>query len=248
MSKVLVVDDVAGLRQHVSRLLNERLPGPMEVIEAQDGKSGIALALSENPDLIVMDISMPDITGIEAAEKIWSANKAAKILFWSQFHREAYVRELAQILPDEAIHGYALKSESDEKLVYAIESILVHDNPYIDPIVRGVQTRLQQKDKSLSDVEYEALIDVAMGLTDKAIAARRHISVRGVQNRLAMLVAKLLTDDAPLKAAASMEVLNPRMRLVLEGLLRGLVDADQLPRLYKETDDWIFEEYGYERV
>lgn len=248
-TKLLVVDDLSALRQHIIRLVKEKITGDLEVMEAPNGAEGLKLFRTFKPDMIVMDIVMPEMTGIKAAQQIWSESPRTKILFWSQFHKEAYIRELGKIVPDEAIHGYALKSESDEKLLYALTSIMVHDNPYIDPIVRGVQTRLQSKDGSLSDVEYETLLDIALGLTDKAIAYRRHISVRGVQNRLAMLSAKLFKgEDVFLKESAGMEVYNPRTRLVLEGLKRGLIDIDQIPQLEEELDEWIAEEFDYEKA
>ncbi|MFX6118651.1 response regulator transcription factor, partial [Acinetobacter baumannii] len=90
----------------------------------------VAIAAEIKPDLIVMDILMPQMNGIKAAQLIWAQNPATKILFWSQFHRESYVREISKILPDEAIHGYALKSEKDDKLLYAINSVLLYNNPY----------------------------------------------------------------------------------------------------------------------
>jgi DNA-binding NarL/FixJ family response regulator len=177
-TKVLIVEDVAALRQHAARLAKSIAPNAIEVTEASNGTEGLSLARSMEPDLIIMDISMPDMSGIKVAKEIWLEKPMRRILFWSQYHREAYVRELGKIVPDDAIHGYALKSETDDKLIYAITSVLLHDNPYIDPVVRGVQARIHSKDGSLSDVEYETLMDVAVGLTDKAIAARRHISVR----------------------------------------------------------------------
>lgn len=248
-TKLLVVDDLSALRQHIVRLVKEKITSDLDVQEAPNGAEGLKQFRTFKPDMIVMDIVMPEMTGIKAAQQIWSESPRTKILFWSQFHKEAYIRELGKIVPDEAIHGYALKSESDEKLLYALTSIMVHDNPYIDPIVRGVQTRLQSKDGSLSDVEYETLLDIALGLTDKAIAYRRHISVRGVQNRLAMLSAKLFKgEDVFLKESAGMEVYNPRTRLVLEGLKRGLIDIDQIPALETELDEWIAEEFDYEKT
>ena len=250
MTKLLVVDDLSALRQHIVRLVREKVqPTDLEVMEAPNGAEGLKMFRTFKPDMVVMDIVMPEMTGIKAAQQIWEEHPRTKILFWSQFHKEAYIRELGKIVPDEAIHGYALKSESDEKLLYALTSIMLHDNPYIDPIIRGVQTRLQSKDGSLSDVEYETLLDIALGLTDKAIAYRRHISVRGVQNRLAMLSAKLFKgEDVFLKESAGMEVYNPRTRLVLEGLKRGLIDIDQLPALEHDLDEWIAEEFDYEKV
>jgi DNA-binding NarL/FixJ family response regulator len=248
MPKVLVVEDVPALRQHVTGLIREKIPGPPEILEATNGSEGLKLFRTAKPDMIVMDISMPEMSGIKAAEEVWKESPVTKILFWSQYHREAYVRELGKIVPDEAIHGYALKSESDEKLTYAITSILLHNNPYIDPLVRGVQARLQCKDQSLTDVEYETLLDITAGLTDRAIAARRHISVRGVQNRLSLLLTKLLCgEDSHLKETAGMEIYNPRTRVVFEALRRELIDPDEIGALSDDLNEWLAEEFDYER-
>jgi DNA-binding NarL/FixJ family response regulator len=205
------------------------------------------MALAINPDLVIMDISMPQLNGIKAAQQIWAQAPSRKILFWSQYHREAYVRELGKIVPDEAIHGYALKGETDEKFSYAIRSVLLHDNPYIDPVVRGVQLRLHSKDGSLSDTEYETLLDLTIGLTDKAIALRRHISVRGVQNRLSMLLDKLLRgSDSYIRESAGMEIFNPRTRIVFEALRRGLIDPDELMPMEKDLNEWLTGEFEVE--
>jgi DNA-binding NarL/FixJ family response regulator len=244
MIKLLVVDDLPALRQHIIGLVRSKVAPDVDVHEATNGAEGVKLFRSLKPDVIVMDIVMPEMSGIKAAQEIWKEDPKTKILFWSQFHREAFLRELGKIVPDEAIHGYALKGESDEKLAYALSSIILHDNPYIDPVVRGVQNRLQNKDSSLSDVEFETLLDVTLGLTDKAIAARRHISVRGVQNRLAMLSGKLFKgDEMYVRESAGMEIFNPRTRIVLEGLKRGLIDPDKLSELDSDLSEWIDEEF-----
>jgi DNA-binding NarL/FixJ family response regulator len=249
MAKILVVEDVAALRQHIQQLIKDKIPGSPEVHEASNGLEGLKLFKTLQPDMIVMDISMPEMSGIKAAQQIWSESPGMKILFWSQYHREAYVRELGKIVPDEAIHGYALKSETDDKLTQAITSVLIDDNPYIDPLVRGVQARLKSKDQSLTDVEYETLLDIAVGLTDRAIALRRHISVRGVQNRLSMLLNKLVGgEDAYLRESADMEIYNPRTRVVYEALKRGLLDVDEMPILSKQLDEWLAEEFDFDRA
>lgn len=249
MPKILIVEDVPALRKHATDVIKQILPADTQIVEATDGSEGLKMALSMKPDMIIMDISMPEMSGIKAAQQIWAESPSRKILFWSQYHREAYVRELGKIVPDDAIHGYALKSESDDKLSYAIRSILLEDNPYIDPLVRGVQARLQSRDSSLSDVEYETLVDIAIGLTDKAIAQRRHISVRGVQNRLSMLLEKLVKgEDAHLRESAGMEIFNPRTRVVFEALKRGLIDPDDLRTLEDDLSDWLDEEFDYERT
>jgi len=244
--QVLIVEDLAALRQHARQLVEKIHSNHVQVHEAVNGAEGLKLAKSVQPDLIIMDISMPEMSGIKAAQQIWSENPRQRIIFWSQYHREAYVRELGRIVPDEAIHGYVLKSESDERVEFAIRSVLLEDNPYIDPTVRGVQARLEAKDGSLSDVEFETLLDVAGGLTDRAIAARRHISVRGVQNRLSMLLDKLVKgEDAHLRESAAMEIFNPRTRVVFEALKRGLLDPDAVHAIDSEVYDWLADEFDY---
>lgn len=245
MPTILVIEDIAALREHLTAILRHKLASPVDVVETSGGTEGVKLACTLKPDLIIMDISMPDLNGIKAAQQIWAEQPCTKILFWSQYHREAYVRELGKIIPDEAIHGYVLKSESDDKLVFAISSVLFEDNPYIDPVVRGVQMRLQSRDRSLSDLEYETLLDIALGLTDKAIAQRRHLSARGVQGRIAMLSSKLLRGhDEFLKESAQIEVFNPRNRMILVALQRGLIDMDEIAALDKELTQWLEEEYA----
>src|SRR5271156_1908059 len=248
MTSVLIVEDVPGLRQHARKVIEQVVPPPVETVESANGAEGLKLAQSTNPDLIIMDISMPEMSGIKAAQQIWSDAPSRRILFWSQFHREAYVRELGRIVPDEAIHGYALKSETDDKFGQAVKSVLLLGDPYIDPLVRGVQARLASKDSSLTDVEYETLLDVTVGLTDRAIATRRHISVRGVQNRLSMLLQKLLHgEDTHLRETADMEIFNARTPIMFECLRRGLIDPDDLGTLETELSQWLEEEFDYVR-
>lgn len=248
MSKVLVVEDVAALRQYVSRMLSETLVDEPQIFEASNGLEGLQLFQRENPSMVIMDIVMPEMNGIKAAQKIWQHNPQAKILFWSQFHREAYVRELGKIVPDEAIHGYALKSESDEKLRHAMLSVFVHNNPYIDPVIRSAKTRNYGRENALTDVEYETLVDVMLGLTDRAIAARRSISVRGVQNRLASLLNKLIKKEHwVLQKQAGMEIYNPRTRIVMEALKRGYISVEELVQFEDDLNDWLDSELNYRK-
>ncbi|HEY9772704.1 MAG TPA: response regulator transcription factor [Planktothrix sp.] len=246
MTRVLIIEDVVALRKHAAGLVKQ-IVAEAEISECDNGQEGLRMARSVEPDLIIMDISMPQLNGIKAAQQIWAQAPDRKILFWSQYHREAYVRELGKIVPDEAIHGYALKGETDEKFAGAIRSILLQDIPYIDPVVRGVQMRLHTRDGSLTDVEYETILDIALGLTDKAIALRRHISVRGVQNRLSMVLDKLIKGyDNHLRETAGMDVYNARTRIVFEALRRGLIDPDDMSSMENELRDWLATEFGCE--
>lgn len=244
MVRVLIVEDMPVLREHAREVLEGLGVDNLEVLEAKNGQEGVEKATSSNPDLVIMDISMPELNGIKAAEKIWSASNNTRILFWSQYHRETYVRSLGRIVPDEAIHGYVIKGEFDDKFEIAIKQVLLNDDPYIDPIVAGIQDRLKTKDNILSDSEFETLMDVAVGLTDRAIASRRHISVRGVQNRLSNLLNKLVKGiDSHLKESCGMEIYNPRTRIYYEAISRGLIDPDELPKLNKISSEWIEDEF-----
>lgn len=244
LPKILLVDDIPALRQHSRAVVEKQLGTKAEIVEAASGKAGIEQALRENPDLIILDIAMPDISGVKAAETIWQKRPEQKIIFWSQFHKESYVRAISKILPDQAIHGYVLKGEVDDNLAFAIETVLTRDNSYIDPIVRNVNRKLASKDESLTDVEYETLLDLAVGLTDRAIATRRHISVRGVQKRISALLERLLKGETHfMKESAGVELLNPRTRVVCAALLRGLLVAEDLQTPNEEMLTWIEKEF-----
>jgi len=248
MHRILVVDDVPALRQHIIDILKQ-VTDSLEITEASTGSEAIAASAQTDFDLIVMDIVMPEMNGIHAAKDIWAKQPRTRILFWSQFHKESFVRELGKIIPDDAIHGYALKTESDEKLIEAIDSILLHDIPYIDPIVRGIEEFVQKGDVALTQSEYETLLDMMLGLTDRGIALHQYVSVRGVQNRISSVSLKLVKGaDNYLKEAAGVELYNTRMRIVLEALKCGLIDITQLSRLDANMDEWLQQRFKFDKA
>lgn len=248
MNKVLIVEDIEALRHHIAGIVEETFLEKPQIIEACNGIEGLRAFSLEKPTMVIMDIVMPELNGLKAAQQIWKENPSAKILFWSQFHREAYVRELSRIVPEEAVHGYALKGESSDKLKHAVLSVFVHNNPYMDPKVRVDKTRLKSRDNSLSEVEYETLADVMLGLTDRAIAHRRSISVRGVQNRLASLLNKLVQKEHwALQKTAGMEIYNPRTRVIYEALKRGFITIEELLHFEEDLDDWLGTAINYKK-
>ena len=249
--KVLIAEDLATLREHGSTLLKQVLESHKITItqleEAADGEEAVRKAKSSRPDFILMDIAMPNMNGIKAAAEIWKELPTLKILFWSQYNHEAYIRELGKIVPDEAIHGYILKSENDTTLAKAFEYIIVEDLPYVTSTVEEVRHRLRDKSSAISDLEFETLMDIAIGLTDKAIAQKEHISYRGAQNRLSNLLNKLIKgEDSYLKESTGLEIYNPRTRLIFEAFRRGLLTSEDLEAQNKEYKGWLFSEFGYE--
>lgn len=187
---VVIADSLPGLRSYAAKIVKSLTEKYVTVIEAEDGQTVVELAKAHAPELVIMDVSLPLLNGIKAAAEIWHHKPDTKILFWTQYHREVYVRDLRRIVPNEAVHGYVLKNHSDDKLRYAILSVWFHSNPYTDPDVR--QSMLPNPREMLSDHEFETLQDLVLGLTEKAISMRRNISVRGVQCRTAAVYNKLL--------------------------------------------------------
>jgi DNA-binding NarL/FixJ family response regulator len=131
-----------------------------------------------------------------------------------------------------------------DPLVNAIQSLVVRESTPFSPEEKALYQDSAGARK-LTRSEYETLCDVMLGLTDKAIAKRRNLSARGVQNRLAALFSKVLRGKHSwLRESASMDVYNLRTRLIYEVLRRGLVDSQALASLDKELDSWLNEEFG----
>ena len=270
-SCILIADSLPGLRSYAGKIVKSLTERYVNIVEAEDGQAVVELARAHAPELVIMDVSLTQLNGIKAAAEIWHHKPDTKILFWTQYHREVYVRDLRRIVPVEAVHGYVLKNHTDDKLRYAILSVWLHSNPYTDPDVR--QSMLPNPREMLSDHEFETLQDLVLGLTEKAISMRRNISVRGVQCRTAAVYNKLLPNkragagsttsagagsvgaihgpEASASGASSdpilSEVFNPRARAFFEAVKRGLVEPDTLAAWEKDLDVWLRTELGIER-
>jgi DNA-binding NarL/FixJ family response regulator len=209
------------------------------VIEACDGNTAVQLTLEHRPSLVILDIKMPGLSGVKAAKQIWSSLQLARIIFWSQYKDEIYIRELARIVPGETVYGYVLKSSPDDKLIAALRAVLVEEQCWIDPEIRTVQSRATNRTSGITDIEYEALIDIALGLTDKAIARRRYLSERGVQNRLRELYSKLSIDIDQIVDERWGSTYSPRSRAISTAIQRGLINADELARENQALQEWL---------
>ncbi len=238
--KVLIAEDLEVMRKNAVSVVRKVAGESSEIDEVSTGTAALEALRKKSFDLVVLDISMSDLSGIKVAESIWSERPSQKIIFWSQFSSESYVRAIGKILPDDAIHGYTLKSEGDDRLAHAIELVLIAGHSFIDPTIKGVRRRLQSKNDALTDIEYETLLDVSVGLNDRAIAQRRHISVRGVQKRISSLLSKLLQGETDhFKESVGVEVLNPRTRLLCIAFRRELILAEDLKEPEREMLEWL---------
>jgi len=117
--------------------------------------------------------------------------------------------------------------------------VLLDDQCWIDPEVRKVQGRAGHSQTALSDIEFEALLDIALGLTDNLIAQRRYLSRRGVQSRLNSLYNKLALDQDQFNSEKIGDAFNLRNRAVAVALRRGLLNAFELEHEEEEFQEWL---------
>lgn len=206
---------------------------------ADNGSLALELALAHDEPLVISDIQMPQMNGVEFAKDLWEQKPEARIVFWSQFKDEMYVRALSKIVPPETVYGYVLKSSSREKISTAMATVLFEDQCWIDPEVRKVQGRTGHSQTALSDIEYEALVDISLGLTDNLIAQRRYLSRRGVQSRLNSLYGKLSLDQEQFQSDKVGDAFNLRNRAVAVALRRGLINAFELEHEDDELQGWL---------
>ncbi len=234
--KVLIVEDDPLHRAYLVEAVATALPECRAVIEAASGDEGEALAREHPGAHVVMDLQMAPRNGIEAARTIWRERPGTSILFWSNYADEAYVRGVSRIVPDGAAYGYVLKSASDERLHLALRSIFVENQCVIDREVRGTQALSFGRTGGFSEGEYEILLDVALGLTDRSIASRRNLSLRTVQNRLQQIYEKLdLRENVPLAEG----VFNLRARAVATAFLRKLLNHGEIERAEADLAQWL---------
>ncbi|MGO4449826.1 response regulator [Phyllobacterium sp. TAF24] len=235
--KVLIVEDDPLHRSYLHEAVKAALPECNTVLEADNGLIGEKMARDNKSAHIVIDLQMQTRNGIEAARTIWKERPDTRILFWSNYSDEAYVRGVARIVPDGAAYGYVLKSASDERLRLALRSIFVEAQCVIDREVRGMQQKSLAPLKGVNEIEYEILVDVALGLTDRAIADRRNLSLRSVQNRLQQLYEKL--DVYQMSRDDHDGRFNLRARAVAVAFMRKLINFHGLERSEIELNEWL---------
>ena len=236
---LVMIAENDGLHRTFARRTVEQLwPGDVEVIEASDGEDAINLAAEREPPHVVLDLQMPKATGIEVARAIWNRRAGTHILFWSNFADEAYVRGVARIVPPGSVYGYVLKSATEEGMRSALRGVFREGHCIIDREIRGIQHRVQDRFEGITDGEYESLIDIALGLTDRAIAARRGLSIRGAQSRIKHVYDKLGIVPAE-DGASDAAVFNSRTRAIYLAMARGLINIDALRREQDRLDAWL---------
>lgn len=224
---ILIADDEERDRRWLKELLEKNLSGEAPFHEVSDGQQAVESVLNLKPRLVFLDIKMPVLSGIKAAEQILQALPATGVIILSNFSDEVYVRQLWKVVPPDGVFGYVLKSASNDQVVEAAKAVLGGDC-WIHPGISRVIQRTQNRATSLTAAEFEALVCIALGLTDSSIARRLYLTEKAVQSRLKSLYSKLAI---PGRGEQSETEYNQRCRAVYTAYKRGLINLSEL-------DDW----------
>lgn len=217
--RILLADDHNVLRAGLRRILEE-LPDAQVVGEARDGREAVELAASLRPDVIVMDIGMPHLNGIEATRRIVEHNRRIHVVVLSMYCDESYV---AQVLRAGAI-GYLLKDSAEEDLVLAVRAVArgqTFFSPRISQLLLGdAAVRLTAVNASdpydaLTPREREVFQLIAEGKTNKEAAASLGVSPTTVETHRARILEKLH--------------LHSPVEIVLYAVRRGIIHPAPVP-------------------
>lgn len=192
--RIVLVDDHRLFRAGVLTMLADH--SDIEVVgEAEDGLEGVKLVAAQRPDLVLMDVSMKGMSGIEATRRILATQPETKVLCLSMHGEKQFVRAVLEA----GASGYLLKDSSVEELVRAIRA-LMDGQTYLSPPVAGVvvadyTTRLAEKPQSpntlLTPREREVLQLISEGHGTADIATRLHVSGKTVGSHREHLMKKL---------------------------------------------------------
>jgi DNA-binding NarL/FixJ family response regulator len=191
--RVLVADDHALVREGIRHVLDAE-PGITVVAEAANGREAVELALQHHPDVVVLDITMPEETGLKAAARLRDLMPEVRVLLLSMHDQAEYVREGMRI----GTQGYILKDSAGEELRAAIRAVHAGGTFFSPAVVKRLTSAATVEAPAagallavLTPRERDVLDGVARGLTNKAIAADLGISRRTVEAHRESLMRKL---------------------------------------------------------
>jgi len=187
--RVVVADDHKVVRAGIRELLSDE-PDISVVGEARDGREAVELALAQRPDVVVMDINMPELSGVEATRQICAAAPGVRVLVLTAYQDDPYIYGLL----DAGASGYILKTAEGQEIVRAVRAAAAGQaaiDPQVAPRLIARLVQPAPSSDALTERELGVLRLAARGQTNKQIGAALQISDRTVQNYLANIYAKL---------------------------------------------------------
>ena len=216
--RVIIAEDHAFVREATRQLL-EQEPDIEIVGEATDGAEAVALVERLRPDVAIVDISMPVMSGIEATERIKAVRPGTAVLILTQYDDDQYIFALLAA----GAAGYLLKDVPSAEVVRAVRSVHAGE-PVLHPAIvkkvlarfatEGQQEQPPRDDRLLTERERDVLRLAACGMSNARIAARLFVSLRTVQVHLTHIFDKLSVGS--------------RTEAVIVGLRRGVLHLEDL--------------------
>lgn len=192
MVNILLVDDHQLVRKGLKALL-ESHPGYRVIAEASNGRDALLLLDSLRPDLVLLDIMMPEKNGLEVASEIILRAAAPKILLLTMCHIGEYISEALKL----GIQGYVVKDAAPTELFNAIDTVM-RDEIYLSPSVSRQVMSLLQKHKekenlrtNLTERQVQILKLIALGYSSKAMADELSLSVKTIEAHRSQLMQRL---------------------------------------------------------
>ncbi|SFQ70519.1 response regulator transcription factor [Donghicola eburneus] len=232
--KVLLVEDDQFHASYMEDVLVESLPEVTQIFHAVNGLEAEREARVMAIDAVVMDLRMSQRNGIEAAQTLWQERADTRILFWSNYADEAYLRGISAIVPEDSAYGYLLKTAPRDRLKLALRAVLVEGQIMVDREIHRLQRRTASPRNTLDDSEFAVLVDLGLGLQDRMIAERRGMSLRTVQNRLLSLYDKLGVEDA----TDGDTPINKRVRALNRALVTRTLNVETLETAERDFEQW----------
>jgi DNA-binding NarL/FixJ family response regulator len=196
----MIAEDHTIVRQGLARLLSDQ-PGLEVVGQAVNGRDAVEMAEKLNPDIIIMDIAMPKMNGIEASKKIRKLLPGTKILILSMYSHEHYIHELLEV----GVSGYLLKDSSGRDIIKAIDDAL-KNKTFLSPAIskRVAESTLsphkstsrEERFKQLSNREREVFQLIAEGHSSRAIADMLCVSLSTIKTHRAKIMEKLAAKSS----------------------------------------------------
>ena len=199
----MLVDDHSIVRDGI-RLLLEQADGLEIIDEANDGEEALDKLKAHQPDLVLMDISLPGMSGIQTTQVISRLYKNVRVLMLSMHNNEDYILRSVEA----GAYGYILKDSSSDEMIKAIRTIASGEKYYSSPvasiILSGYMQQLKKGDKhsraerqsKLSNKEKEILQFLVDGMSSREIAEKLQLSVRTVDNHRANMMRRLQVRNA----------------------------------------------------
>ena len=198
-ARILIADDHELLRRGLVAELSQ-VPGWIVVAEVANGRAAVASAAELKPDLVVLDLTMPELNGLEAARQILTADASMRILILTAHESEQLVREVLSV----GARGYVLKSDAGRILVVALQALLAGGSFFTSSVARMVMDGYLRNDASeasttqtLSSREREIVQLLAEGNSNKDVARALNISVKTAETHRSNIMRKLGFGSLP---------------------------------------------------